>query len=65
MRLDRAFDAYLRHVTIERGLAAHTVAAYRRDLGGYVQWLGSHGVTETAEITATEVTDFIAEQANT
>ena len=39
MRLDRAVDAYLRHISIERGLSEHTVAAYRRDLGGYVDWL--------------------------
>ena len=32
-------DAYLRHISIERGLSEHTVAAYRRDLAGYVEWL--------------------------
>ena len=44
MRLDRAVDAYLRHISIERGLSDHTVAAYRRDLGGYVAWLAAQGV---------------------
>ena len=43
MRLERAVDAYLRHISIERGLSDHTVAAYRRDLGGYVAWLGERG----------------------
>jgi integrase/recombinase XerD len=35
MQLDRALNAYLRHVTIERGLSEHSIAAYRRDLNAY------------------------------
>lgn len=63
MQLDRALDAYLRHVTIERGLSAHTVAAYRRDLGPYRQWLAGRGVDDSAQVTAALVTEFIAERA--
>ena len=44
MRPDRAVDAYLRHITIERGLSEHTVAAYRRDLAGYCAWLQDQGI---------------------
>ena len=32
MTAARATDGYLRHIAIERGLSANTVAAYRRDL---------------------------------
>ena len=63
MQLDRALDAYLRHVTIERGLSAHTVAAYRRDLGPYRQWLADRGIDDSAQVTAALVTEFIAERA--
>ncbi|MCE4024362.1 MULTISPECIES: site-specific tyrosine recombinase XerD [unclassified Microbacterium] len=63
MQLDRALDAYLRHVTIERGLAGHTLAAYRRDLGGYVTWLGAQGIADTGAITAETVAAFAAERA--
>jgi integrase/recombinase XerD len=63
MQLARALDSYLRHVTIERGLSAHTVSAYRRDLGGYVEWLGAAGVADTAEVTPAVVGRFIAERA--
>ncbi|WP_336646294.1 site-specific tyrosine recombinase XerD [Microbacterium sp. USHLN186] len=63
MQLDRALDAYLRHVTIERGLSAHTVAAYRRDLGVYLAWLSGQGVQTTDAITAQTVAAFIAERA--
>lgn len=63
MRLDRALDSYLRHVTIERGLSEHTVAAYRRDLGGYIEWLTDQGIPDTAEVDAAVIGRFIADRA--
>ncbi len=59
----RALETYLRHISIERGLSAHTVAAYRRDLEGYVGWLEERGIARIGEATATLVADFIAERA--
>lgn len=64
MLLDRALDAYLRHVTIERGLSSHTVGAYRRDLAGYRDWLTAEGVDDTADITPAVVDRFIAARAS-
>jgi integrase/recombinase XerD len=64
MRLERAVDAYLRHISIERGLSAHTVAAYRRDLAGYVAWLAEKGVDDTGGVTAGLVAAFAAERAS-
>jgi len=63
VRLDRALDAYLRHVTIERGLSEHTVAAYRRDLTGYVGWLTEQGIDSTDDIDPRTVSAFIADRA--
>ncbi|GAA2888155.1 site-specific tyrosine recombinase XerD [Microbacterium esteraromaticum] len=63
MQVDRALDAYLRHVTIERGLSEHTVAAYRRDLAGYAAWLGERGIDTTDAIDPRTVTAFIADRA--
>lgn len=63
MRLGRAVDAYLRHVSVERGLSEHTVAAYRRDLAGYLAWLSARGIDEVDAVTPGEVTAFIAERA--
>jgi integrase/recombinase XerD len=37
-------DAYLDHLAVERGLAANTIAAYRRDLQRYVRFLAAAGV---------------------
>ena len=64
MRLERAVDSYLRHVTIERGLSEHTLAAYRRDLAGYVAWLTARGVEEIESVTPQQVADFAAERAS-
>ncbi|MDF2578607.1 MAG: site-specific tyrosine recombinase XerD [Microbacterium sp.] len=64
MRLDRAVAAYLRHISVERGLSAHTVAAYRRDLDAYTVWLDGQGIDETSEITAEVVTRFAEEAAS-
>lgn len=59
--LEVALNRYLRHVSIERGLAANTVAAYRRDLTAYLGSLARHGVTEPAAITSAEVSGFAVE----
>ena len=59
MRPDRAVDAYLRHITIERGLSEHTVAAYRRDLASYVDFLAARGIDDAADVTAVEVSEFV------
>ncbi|MBN9176926.1 MAG: site-specific tyrosine recombinase XerD [Microbacterium sp.] len=64
MELGRAVDVYLRHIALERGLSAHTVAAYRRDLAGYLEWLAAHDITDTDDVTAALVTSFAAERAS-
>ncbi|MBV0895172.1 site-specific tyrosine recombinase XerD [Microbacterium sp. NC79] len=64
MTPERAVDQYLRHITIERGLSAHTVAAYQRDLSLYVAWLADRNITDIAELTPTLVADFGAERAS-
>lgn len=53
-----AVDRYLRHVAIERGLSANTLAAYRRDLAAYERVLTERGVTSPATITGAEVSAF-------
>jgi integrase/recombinase XerD len=56
--VDRAIDGFLRHVTIERGLAANTVAAYRRDLGRYSAWLRSRGIDDVAAVGEADISAF-------
>ena len=52
---------YLRHVSIERGLSANTVQAYRRDLLAYVDSLAGRGVTHPADISSADVAAFSTE----
>ena len=56
--LEVTLERYLRHVSIERGLSANTVAAYRRDLGVYLVFLGEQGLTQLTAITAVDVSAF-------
>lgn len=46
--LDRATETYLRHVAIERGLSQHTLAAYRRDLSAFGEWIATQPVVDSA-----------------
>ena len=49
---------YLDHIAIERGLSAHTVAAYRRDLGRYTAWCAQRGIASVDSVTANDISDF-------
>lgn len=59
MSVEAAVDSFLRHVSIERGLAANTVAAYRRDLTVYRDWLDEHELTELQAVTSQHVSEFV------
>jgi integrase/recombinase XerD len=56
--LARELERYLRHLGIERGRSAHTLAAYRRDLTRLLDALAAHGVSETTGITAEHLQAF-------
>ena len=53
-----AVDRFLRHVSIERGLSANTLAAYRRDLASYADVLSARGVADPAAISTADVDAF-------
>lgn len=54
-------DTYIRHLTIERGVAKNTVSAYRRDLRRYLEFLDSRGIERIDQISELVIQDF-AEQ---
>jgi len=58
-RLTVALEGYLAHLAVERGLAAHTLAAYRRDLTRYVEHLRASGRTEPAQVTERDAEDYV------
>lgn len=63
MRLERVIDVYLRHVTVERGLSAHTTSAYQRDLADYAAWLHGEGIDEIEAITQAHTSGYLAARA--
>jgi integrase/recombinase XerD len=58
MDLSRQRDAYLAHVTVERGLSSNTIAAYRRDLARYLDFLDALGRHSLAEVTREDIAAF-------
>lgn len=60
MRVETAVARFLRHVAVERGLAANTLAAYRHDLTRYTAHLTGAGREDIGEVTAQDVTAFVA-----
>ncbi|GAB3813810.1 site-specific tyrosine recombinase XerD [Tessaracoccus terricola] len=59
--LDDVVADYLGHVRVERGLAANTVAAYRRDLARYVLFLRERGIEDLSGVTLVELSEFVRE----
>ncbi|MDT4976297.1 MAG: integrase/recombinase XerD, partial [Pseudonocardiales bacterium] len=51
---------YLDHLAVERGVAANTLASYRRDLNRYADYLGARGVASISEVDAATVSSFLA-----
>jgi integrase/recombinase XerD len=52
-------QSYCDHLSLERGLSARTVEAYRRDLDRLVDFLAARGVTRPADVGAAELREFV------
>ncbi|WP_433207359.1 site-specific tyrosine recombinase XerD [Dactylosporangium sp. CS-047395] len=59
--LRRAVDSYLDHLTVERALAANTLASYRRDLDRYLDWLVAAGIADLADVTTRDIAAHVAD----
>jgi integrase/recombinase XerD len=53
-------DRYVDHLTVERGLSPHTLAANRRDLRRYVGFLAGRGIGEPSAVEPQAVRSFVA-----
>jgi integrase/recombinase XerD len=60
MDIADAVRDYLRYLTVERGLAANTVEAYRRDLHRYAGHLAAEGRNDLGDVTTSDVAEFLA-----
>ena len=52
-------QTFLDHLSVERGVSAHTISAYRRDLHRYQGFLAALGVSDPAAVSPTMINDFI------
>jgi len=55
-------DKFFAYLENERGLSARTVAAYRRDLGQLLQFLGEEGIDVPAQVTQHHIRALIAKR---
>jgi len=60
MSLDRAIDAYLDHLRVERALSPHTLSAYATDLGKLARFAEDQGVTSPAALDLGLVTGWLS-----
>ncbi|MGY1606808.1 MULTISPECIES: site-specific tyrosine recombinase XerD [unclassified Geodermatophilus] len=58
--VERVVGGYLDHLAVERGLAANTIASYRRDLRRYTAHLAAAGVRGLGEVAESDVAGFLA-----
>jgi len=58
MDLQKLVEAYIRHLTVERGMSKNTIAAYRRDLARYLLFLNEVGIHAPDKISELTVSDF-------
>ncbi|GAD82424.1 site-specific tyrosine recombinase XerD [Nocardia asteroides] len=56
--LAREIDAYLDHLTVERGAARNTLGAYRRDLARYRNFLDGRGIASLGAVAQGDVAEF-------
>jgi integrase/recombinase XerD len=59
VELDRAADAFLQHLKVERNLSPHTLEAYGRDLARFARFAVDRGRTSAGDVSALDVTDYL------
>ena len=54
-------QTYLDHLTVERGMSRHTVAAYRRDLLRYADFLAELHITDPSQVSGAMIGSYAAQ----
>lgn len=57
--LTRALREYLAHLSVERGLSEHTLAAYSRDLERYARYLAGRGRGDLGAVAEADVGEYV------
>lgn len=55
-----AVRGYVDHLAVERGAASNTLAAYRRDLARWLDYLSARGIDAPGDVREADVADFLA-----
>lgn len=56
-------DEYLGHLSVEKGSSPHTVAAYRRDLSVYLEFLDGRGLSSFDAVSREDVSAYVSSLA--
>jgi integrase/recombinase XerD len=59
MALDALVDSYLTHLRVERALSPHTIAAYGRDLGKFLEFAEKQAITELAQLDLSIISSWL------
>jgi integrase/recombinase XerD len=59
LAIDEGIDLFLDHCKVERGLSAHTLDGYGRDLARFARLLGARGRRDVDDISAEDITDHL------
>lgn len=57
--MDEIVQAFLDHLSVERGLSGNTISAYGRDLSHFLKYLKEHGVQSQDDLTDVILTGYI------
>lgn len=63
--MEQLIDNFLDHLTIERGLAANTRAAYRTDLAQFTTFLHQRGIRQLNNADRQHITDYLLHRRKT
>lgn len=55
-----ALDAYIRHLVAEKNASPHTVSNYRREIGEFMAFAQTHGVTEWGKVAPALLREWLA-----
>ena len=50
---------FLAHLNIEQGASPHTIEAYRRDIGNFIAWLDTRGITRPENVERRDILDYV------
>lgn len=60
--MEQLVDAFLDHLTVERGLAQNTLSAYRNDLKQFTGFLQGRGIRQMNDVSGPHITQYLLRQ---